>query len=185
MTSSSAFSSEQVLLGAFDDFDRAVADAVAHLLDGPVEPGDLLVKRVLDRDVQPPRADHAPRDQHAFDDRVRIVAQKPAVLERARLALGGVAHDVADVARVVLDRRPLGAGGKPRAAAAAQPGRVDLVEHRVGVEVVRLGDGVVPGVGLIRRVALVRGVGDQPVLSGVSHCRRFLSRALRPRGIRS
>jgi hypothetical protein len=64
-------------------------------------------------------------DDHALDERVRVALHERAVLERARLALVGVAHDVDGLAGALRDERPLEPGGEPGAAAAAQPSVLD------------------------------------------------------------
>ena len=57
---------------------------------------------------------------HAFDHQVRKVAENETILDGARLALIGVADDVADGVGLLADQIPLHRGGKSRAAHALQ-----------------------------------------------------------------
>ncbi len=66
------------------------------------------------------RADHVTADGHALDQLVRVITQDIAILERARLALVGIAHDVFLSRRVARHERPLQARRETRAATAAQ-----------------------------------------------------------------
>src|SRR6185295_18646993 len=115
-----------------DDLERVPVEQtrLAQLLGGAAQAFDLAGEGLLDPDIEVLGADHVGRDQHALEDRVGIPADQEAVLERARLALGGVADHAALRAGMLADRAPLGAGGKPAAAAAAQAGLLDLGEDR-------------------------------------------------------
>ena len=81
-------------------------------------------------------ADRVGGDQRAFEHLVRVVAQDRAVLERARLALGAVDHDGRRDfrRRVRAHRPPLRAGREAGAAAAAQAGRLELVDDRLRLD---------------------------------------------------
>jgi hypothetical protein len=68
-------------------------------------------------------------DGHAFDDGVRVVAQDIAVMAGAGLGLVRIAHGIFLDRRRARHETPFQAGGKRRAAAAAQPRRLDLVDH--------------------------------------------------------
>ena len=61
-------------------------------------------------------------DRQSLDQRMRVVAQDVAIVAGARLALVRVAHEVLLDRRVARHEAPLRAGGKRRAAAAAQAG---------------------------------------------------------------
>ena len=61
---------------------------------------------------------------------VRVVAQDVAVLERARLALVGVADDVLVAGELLRHEAPLEPGREARAAAAAQRALLHLGDHR-------------------------------------------------------
>ena len=98
-----------------------------------------------DVDVGDLRADRVAADRAPFDQQVRIALHQQMVLERARLALVGVADDVARLGLLV-DELPLHAGREAGAAAAAQAGRLDQLDDLVG----RLAER-----GLQRLVALV------------------------------
>ena len=71
-------------------------------------------------------------DGHAFDHDVRVVAQDVAILERARLAFVGIAHEIFRAGEVARHEAPLEPGRKAGAAAPAQRGFLDLGDHRLG-----------------------------------------------------
>ena len=71
-------------------------------------------------------------DGDALDELVRIALDEHAVLERRRLALVGVDHEVARE-RAGRQERPLLAGREARAAAAAQARRLHLLLHIGGI----------------------------------------------------
>ena len=79
------------------------------------------------------RAGDDARDDHPFDDQMRRVAHDVAVLDRARLALVGVADDVLLAAGRVADRLPLHAGRKAGAAQAAQSARLERRDDAVAI----------------------------------------------------
>ena len=116
---------EQVLVGSGDDGDLAVgADpGRLELLHGAGDRLDLALEAALEADERLVGADGERGDDDAFDELVRVGAQQGAVLERARLALGAVAHDVPAGPGLRRDAGPLPTGREPAAAAAAQPGR--------------------------------------------------------------
>ena len=74
------------------------------------------------------RTDRVAGDRHAFQHRMRVVAQDVAVLAGARLGFVGVAQDVL-LARPLGHEAPLQAGRKTRAATAAQAGLLDHLDH--------------------------------------------------------
>jgi len=82
-------------------------------------------------DVDGFRLDGVGGDQRAFDELVRIVLQNLAVFERARLRFVGVDHNVLDWL-VPGDEAPFDAGREARAAAPAQVGGLDHVDHLIG-----------------------------------------------------
>ena len=71
-------------------------------------------------------------DGHALDDDVRVVGEDVAVLAGAGLAFVGIADQVLRAGVVLRHEAPLQAGGKARAAAAAQARGLDLGDHLVG-----------------------------------------------------
>jgi len=73
-----------------------------------------------DVDVRDLRADRVARNRTALDEQMRIALHEQVILERARLALVGVAGDVARLVRLAIDELPLHTGRKSRAAAAAE-----------------------------------------------------------------
>ena len=74
------------------------------------------------------RSDRVRRDDHPFEEKVRILLHDHAVLERARLGFVGVAEQPRRLRRVLRNEAPLHAGRESRAAAAAQFG----VLHELG-----------------------------------------------------
>ncbi len=98
-----------------------------------VEPAALVGERRLGADDHLAGADGVRGDQRPLEHQVRVLQQDRPVLERARLALGGIDHHGRRLRRrgVRGDGAPLQAGGEPGAAAAAQPGIGEQVdEHR-------------------------------------------------------
>ncbi len=83
-------------------------------------------------DVAGLRADRERGDHHAFNDGVRIVLEDEAVFAGAGLALVTVAQHVLRLGRLLGHERPLHAGRKSRAAAAAQVRLLHLVDDGVG-----------------------------------------------------
>ena len=112
---------------------------VAHLGDGRLDPGPLDRARGLERhhDVAPGHG--VGGDERALDHRVGVGAQDGPVLERTGLALGAVHHDAGrEVGRqVARHRAPLGARGESPASPAAEPRRLHLGHHRVGLDAAR------------------------------------------------
>ena len=102
------------------------------LVDRKLKVEVFVVVFASDVDVGGVRAHREAGDQAAFDQFVRIVAHDVPILARSRLALVGVDHEICRPAvRDLGHERPLHAGGKPGAAAPAQPGRFHLVDDRV------------------------------------------------------
>ncbi len=82
-------------------------------------------------DVSGMRADGDAGDHHAFDHRVRIVLENQPVFAGARFALVAVAQHVLWLGRLLGHERPLHPGIESRAAAPAQAGVLDFVDHRL------------------------------------------------------
>ena len=91
----------------------------------------LLLVLAADVDEGLVRARRVGADDDALDEHVRALLHELAVLERARLGLVGVADEVLVDVRL-RDERDLLAAREARAAAAAQAGGEQLVEHRLG-----------------------------------------------------
>ena len=100
-----------------------------RLLDGDLEALD--GERVFRADVDEALggADRVAGDRHGLEDRVGIAFQRGTVHVRARVALVGVADHVLLALGLLLGELPLHAGGEARAAAAAQAGLQDLLDH--------------------------------------------------------
>ena len=81
-------------------------------------------------------AHHVAADDHAFQQRVRIALDLVAVHVGAGIAFVGIADDVLLVGHGLAQELPLVAGEEAGAAAAAQLGGLDLLDHhlRVGVD---------------------------------------------------
>ena len=77
-------------------------------------------------------ADGEAGDDGSFNDGVRIVQEDQVVLAGAGLAFVAVDQNVLGLGRLLGHERPLQAGGKARAAAAAQIGGLHLVDDPVG-----------------------------------------------------
>ena len=99
-------------------------------------------------------------DRHALDQRMRVVAHDVAVLERAGLAFVGIADEILLALVLLRHEAPLEAGGKARAAAAAQRRLLHFGDH--GRRRNLLGEDL-----LQRLVAAARDVvGEPPVRAG-------------------
>ena len=113
------------------------------------------------------RLDRLGRDQRALEEAERDAEHDLAVLERARLGLVGVDHEVVRLGDLVRLRHeaPLAAGREEGAAAAAQVRGVELLDHLVGRHRARLrerleaADGLVVG-DLGQRAAVRAGEDD-------------------------
>src|SRR5690606_4303623 len=105
----------------------------ARLLDARVERVRQVPELAPAVDVDRPGADRIRADQRTLDQLVRVALHDLAVLEGTRLALVSVDGDVSGF-RVLRDEAPLHAGGEARAAAPAQPRRLDHLDHLVGRE---------------------------------------------------
>jgi hypothetical protein len=106
------------------------------------------------------------RDQAPLDEAVRDAREDLVVLAAAGLRLVGVDDEVVRV-RVLVglgDEAPLAAGRKERAAATAEFGGEQLVDHGARLERARLGERLVAAHGLVlgelRQVALGRASHD-------------------------
>src|SRR3569623_1259442 len=93
---------------------------VARLLQGILETLERLPEFTANVVVAHGGADGVTGDGHAFDQRVRVVTQDVAIFECAGLAFVGIADDIFLTRRIARHEAPLKAGGKARAAAAAQ-----------------------------------------------------------------
>ena len=170
-----------VCAGAAVHEDRDVTADVGPVLE-LLERGDedLVRPRVLAADVDEHRLrlDAVRGDQAALDEPVRDPREDLVVLEAAGLRLVGVDDEVVRLGdRVGLgDERPLQPGGEEGAATAAQAGRLQLLDHRVGLHRARLGERLVAAdrlvLGELRQVALV-GICEDELLP-TRH--RFLQR---------
>src|SRR4029077_13309848 len=82
-------------------------------------------------DVSPMSLNGAPRDDDALDELVRGHLQQRPILASAGLALVGVAENIFRLAGILGDETPLHAGGKARAAAAAQIGFLYFIDDLI------------------------------------------------------
>ena len=80
-------------------------------------------------DVTLARPDRVAREDHALDERVRVVFHQVAVNVSARVALIGVGDDVFLAGGLGSHRAPLAPGGEARAAASTQLRSFDRSEH--------------------------------------------------------
>src|SRR5262249_8387029 len=92
--------------------------------------------------------DRIAADRATLDEQVRVALDEQVILERARLALVGIAGDVAGL-DLLVDELPLHPGREARAAAPAETGRLDHLDDLVGL---------FPERDLLRVVAFVRKV---------------------------
>ncbi len=83
-------------------------------------------------DVAHLRADGVAGEDHALDQGMGVALERRTVHERAGVALVRVADDVLGPALRLPGQLPLRAGGEAAAAAAAQPGANQLVDHALG-----------------------------------------------------
>jgi len=133
---------EEVLLGPGDDSDREVADQAGlfHLGHRGQDALTLGSEGRLQRDEHLTRLECQRGDRESLDDLIRIGPQDRAVLERARLAFGPVAHGVTVTARRAPHRAPLRRDGEAGATAAAQPGPLELGDRRFRPDLLRPGE---------------------------------------------
>jgi hypothetical protein len=97
-------------------------------------------------------------DRHRFYDGERVALEEHAVLERAGFRLVGVAHELV-IARRRGDRGPFAPGRERRPAAAQQPRRADLVDHRLWADLQCPGEG---SVAAVRPIVIERCRVDHP-----------------------
>ncbi|OIQ69007.1 hypothetical protein GALL_493970 [mine drainage metagenome] len=110
--------------------DIALADQLGRvgLLDRRFQAFALEDVFAADIDIGRMRPDRVGRDQAAFDQQVRVIAQDLAVLAGAGLGLVGVDHQIVRAVALLLGHEgPLQAGGEAGAAAATQARILDLV----------------------------------------------------------
>ncbi len=100
--------------------------------DGAIHGLDQVAILAANIDVALVRIDGAAGDQNALDQLVRIVLHQQPVLASARLAFVGVDDDVLRLGRRARHEAPLHAGGKSRAAAAAQGGSFHFLDDLLG-----------------------------------------------------
>ena len=100
-----------------------------------------------------------PRGRDALDEQMRIADHEQAILERARLGLVGIAHEV-DLLCVLGQEAPLHAGGETRAATAAQVRGLDLVDQGRPLDAKRLAERLPTATRLIGRQLLDIGHAD-------------------------
>ena len=126
--------------------DGTVRIRVVHGLLHPLEP-----EGELPADVDEGLADlqRVGGDEHPFEDLVRVVLDEHVVLERRRLRLVSVDHQVGD--GVLAEHRPLPSGREARTTSSEQAGRIDFGRHRLGRHGQRLAQ---PAVTAGREVAL-------------------------------
>ena len=109
MTSSRAFSSPNRYSSGPPTTRMGTSPAMPcglHLLDGPAQRVHLALEAGLDADERLPGAEGEGGDGHALHDLVRVGPHDGPVLERGRLALGPVGHDVAVASRAGRAPRP-------------------------------------------------------------------------------
>ena len=150
--------------GAAMDEDVAVEAAAVNVLPqmpGPIRLGQRALERLLhvqelaaNVDVGDRRANRIAADGAPFDQQVRVALHQHVVLERAGLALVGVAGDVLRLGRVLEDELPLQARREAGAAAAAQARRLHLLDDVVRLQRQRLAQTLVPA--RVRQVEVER-----------------------------
>ena len=101
---------------------------------------DLLhvVELAADVDVGDLRADRVAGNRAPFDQQMRVALHQHVILERAGLALVGVAADVFRLRRVLEHELPLHAGREAGAAAAAEAGGLHLLDDVIRLHRQRL-----------------------------------------------
>src|SRR5262249_26743646 len=99
-----------------------------RFFNGAVEDSGAIWEFTAYVDVGGARIKCITRDQHSFEQLVRIVMNDIAVFKRARLGFVGVADQIDRSLFVRLDKAPFQATGETGAAAAAQSRVFDLVD---------------------------------------------------------
>ena len=109
---------------------RAQQSVLPRLLDGPAQPSHR--QRILGAHIDDAlRCAHGVgADDHPLEQRMGIALNLVAVHVSAGIALIGIADDVLFIRLRLGKEVPLVAGQKPGSAASAQPGRLDLLDHR-------------------------------------------------------
>ena len=102
------------------------------------------------------------RDRHRLDERERVAFHQHPVLERARLRLVGVAHEVVRLRRLARNRLPLGARRERGAAAAEQVRLRHRAEDTVPAELERAVERGVAAARAIRVERLRIDAGGDP-----------------------
>src|SRR6266516_3514310 len=121
---------------------RAVRIRGLHLLQRPSERLELRSERLLQAEERTLGSDRVCGDGEALQDLVRVRAEQRPVLERRRLALGGVADGEPRPGADGPDRAPFVTGGEPGAAAAPEAALRDLLDHGLGPGAERDGEPV-------------------------------------------
>ena len=123
---------EEVLVGSLDDGDREVAQQVdrAQLHHRSPEVRRLLRERSLRGDVGVAGTHGERGDGRPLHDAIGVEAHQHPVLERRRLALGAVGHDVAPPAAGPPHGGPLRSRREASAAPTPQAAGRDLVDRR-------------------------------------------------------
>src|SRR5262249_44395398 len=99
-------------------------------------------------------------DRHALDQRMRVVAEDVAILERAGLALVGVADEVLVACVLLRHEAPLEPGREARAAPSAQRRLLDFGDYRCRRDL------FLEHLALRLRAAARYIVGEPPVAAG-------------------
>ena len=89
------------------------------------------------------------RDEHAFDEAVRVALDHGAVHERARVAFVGVADNVFEGVALLAGNLPLQARREARAAASAQMRILDNLYHLLRRHFKRLLEALITSVGQV------------------------------------
>jgi hypothetical protein len=126
--------------------------ASVGFVDRPLEHVLDVEELAADVDVGDLRADGIAPDRAPFDQQVRVAFHQQVILERARLALVGVAGDVARL-DLLVHELPLHAGRKSRAAAAAQARGLDDLDDFVRLLRQRRAQ---PVIALVRQIEIER-----------------------------
>ena len=126
------FLTEEVLVGSGDDRHLAVgADPFRlELLHGAGDGVELALEAAFEADEDLDGSDGEGGDDDPFDELVGVGSEQGAVLERARFALGAVAHHEAAGPDLGGDACPLSASRKSTSSPATEPGGEHGVDRR-------------------------------------------------------
>ena len=127
----------------------------ARIVDGLLQRRKEVLELATNVDIGRVRLNGIAADQRAFHQQMGIALHQHVVLERTRLALVGIAHDVLGLRRLLVDELPLHARREARTAASAQARLLHFVDHLIGSE----GQGLAqPLVALLVRQVVLEGV---------------------------